>query len=103
MTRPLGCEKKNIRVQPDNLITIQTFLRVIVLLLLGNFAPQAEGQYYWDLNGSAAGASSGTTATGTWGVSNTWSTSAAGTTTTRSWTSGQQAIFSAGANATGTY
>jgi len=57
---------------------------------------------YWDLNGNAAGA--GTTPTGTWNTSTAnWTTSSAGTTATTTYTSGANAIFSAGTNATGTF
>ena len=73
------------------------------LLFTVCLAFSAIAQRYWDINGSASGASSSNTAPGTWGVNNFWSTSSAGTAATTAWTSGQQAIFSAGGNATGTF
>ncbi len=65
--------------------------------------PQAVADLYWDTNGAAAGGSAGTTAPGTWGIDNFWSTSAAGTAATSGWTAGETAVFSAGTNVTGTY
>ena len=56
---------------------------------------------YWDSNGTTAGA--GATPTGTWGTSTFWSTVFDGTAATAAWTSGLNAVFSAGADATGTY
>ncbi|MBW7896515.1 MAG: autotransporter-associated beta strand repeat-containing protein, partial [Opitutaceae bacterium] len=72
----------------------------------------AQTLLYWDVNGATAGASAGTTATGTWNQSTTsaWSTSSAGTSATDDWSArvpnggtGGIAIFAAGTNATGTY
>jgi autotransporter-associated beta strand protein len=59
--------------------------------------------YYWDSNGTTAGA--GTAPTGTWGTSAFWSTSSAGTSATanNATTALDQLIFSAGTDATGTY
>ena len=61
---------------------------------------------YWDTNGKTAGAG-GTTPAGTWTTSNSdknWNSTAAGTTTNpQAWTSGADAVFSAGADATGAY
>jgi len=56
---------------------------------------------YWDGNGTTAGA--GATPTGTWGTSTFWSTDSTGATATTAWTAGNTAVFSAGADATGTY
>jgi fibronectin-binding autotransporter adhesin len=62
---------------------------------------------YWDTNGSTAGSSGATTASGTWDDATTanWTTSAAGTTTAATWTGAaggnKIAVFSAGSNATG--
>ncbi|SDR65616.1 hypothetical protein SAMN05444173_0088 [Opitutus sp. GAS368] len=62
---------------------------------------------YWDTNGTTAGAG-GPTPSGTWSTANgaankRWSTSSAGTATTSSWTSGNDAVFSAGTDATGAF
>lgn len=58
---------------------------------------------YWDSDGATAGGSSSTTAAGTWGVSNFWSTSSLGNAATGAWVAGSTAIFSAGTDVTGTY
>lgn len=61
---------------------------------------------YWDINAKTAGAG-GATPAGTWSTSNAtknWNVTAAGTTTNpQSWTSGADAVFSAGTDATGAY
>lgn len=61
---------------------------------------------YWDINGKTAGAG-GATPAATWSTSNSdkdWNTTAAGTTTNpQAWTSGADAVFSAGTDATGAY
>jgi hypothetical protein len=61
---------------------------------------------YWDTNGKTAGAG-GTVPAGIWTTSNSdknWNTTAAGTTTNpQAWTSGANAVFSAGSDATGAY
>ena len=82
----------------------------VVLLLLAvclGYANQASAQtLYWDINGTTAGAG-GATPAGTWsttgGSNKKWSTSSAGTVTTVNWTSGNDAVFSAGTDATGAY
>jgi hypothetical protein len=58
---------------------------------------------YWDTNGTSIGATNSTTATGTWGTNNFWSTDPAGLVATRAWIPGGDAVFSAGSNATGVY
>jgi autotransporter-associated beta strand protein len=55
---------------------------------------------YWDINGTAAGATNGTTANGSWS-NNSWSTDPGGTVPTIFWIPGLNANFSAGSNATG--
>ncbi len=60
---------------------------------------------YWDTNAKTAGAG-GATPAGTWTTSNAnknWTTSSAGTSTPQAWTSGGDAFFSAGTDATGAY
>lgn len=59
--------------------------------------------YYWDLNGSTAGAG-GPTPSGIWNASNTfWSTAAKGDISTSTFAQNNIAVFSAGTDATGTY
>ncbi len=61
--------------------------------------------YYWDTNGSAAGATGTTSADGTWVTSgSTWSTESTGSVATSAYTTliGDDLTFSAGTNATGT-
>lgn len=75
--------------------------------LLGLGAVGLQGQtLYWDTNGKTSGAG-GTAPTGVWTTSNSdknWNTTAAGTTTNpQAWTSGANAFFSAGSDATGAY
>lgn len=70
-------------------------------------APIAQGAtFYWDNNSTTAGA--GTTPSATWstagGASNRkWNPNSAGTSSTVSYTSGSDAVFSAGSDATGNY
>src|SRR4051794_24323435 len=76
----------------------------LILICWMAMEEEARAQLYWDVNGSVSGASSGSTAIGTWGSGfNNWSSSSNGTSATTGWTSGQQAVFSAGTNATGNY
>jgi len=68
---------------------------------------RAQTTVYWDINGNTAGAG-GTSPAGTWASSGgagnrRWSTSSAGTASTALWTSGNDAVFSAGADATGSF
>jgi len=60
--------------------------------------------YYWDINGDGAGAG-GATPSGTWdtGVTANWSTDSAGGVATTTWTDNDDAIFSAGSDAIGTF
>jgi autotransporter-associated beta strand protein len=58
---------------------------------------------FWDVNGATAGGSGTTTAAGTWGVDNFWSTSANGDIGTGAWVADSLAAFSAGTGVTGTY
>lgn len=57
--------------------------------------------WFWDSNGTTAGA--GTTPTGTWGTSTFWSTNSGGTVATTAWTAGNTAVFAAGTDASGAY
>src|SRR5208337_4436346 len=67
----------------------------------GTVAANTNWGSYWDLNGATAGA--GTAPSGTWDSTSTnWSSSANGTVATGPW-AGQNAIFSAGSDATGAY
>src|SRR5882672_376770 len=75
--------------------------RVLPFVGVSFLAITAFGQtLYWDTNGATAGSSG---ANGTWGTSNFWSTNSAGTAATAGFTSGRDAVFSAGTNATGSY
>jgi hypothetical protein len=59
---------------------------------------------YWDTNAKTAGA--GATPTGTWstsGAQKKWSTNASGTVNPVAWTSGRDAVFSAGTDAINSY
>ncbi|HEY8993382.1 MAG TPA: autotransporter-associated beta strand repeat-containing protein [Lacunisphaera sp.] len=77
----------------------------LCLLGLGISSARLQAQTlirYWDTNGITAGA--GITPNGTWDGSITnWSTVLAGTATTTIWSSGADAVFSAGTDATGAY
>ena len=67
----------------------------------GTVAANTNWGSYWDLNGATTGA--GTTPGGTWNSTSTnWSSSASGTVVTGPWAE-QNAIFSAGSDATGAY
>lgn len=57
---------------------------------------------YWDSNGNTAG-SGGPTPVGIWGTDAFWGGSSSGVASTAGWTSGNDAVFSAGADATGTF
>jgi len=72
---------------------------MVAAALLGT-APIAKAAIlYWDSNGTTVGA--GTTPTGNWLTSNFWGSSLDGTTSTGAWTDGNDAVFSAGTDATG--
>ena len=73
-----------------------------LLLLIVASGSLAGAEVFWDRDGSTAGGSPDTTATGTWGTDAWWSPSAAGTAVTGAWTSGADAVFSAGTDVTGT-
>jgi fibronectin-binding autotransporter adhesin len=66
-------------------------------------SPLHAADWYWDSDGNIAGASSDTTAAGTWGSDTFWSTSSLGDEATTAWTAGNTAVFAAGTDATGTY
>ncbi len=57
---------------------------------------------YWDINDTVAGAG-GATPSGTWGTNSVWNLDPAGELTTAAWTAGNEAVFSAGSDATGTF
>jgi autotransporter-associated beta strand protein len=77
--------------------------RIVFFLLLAVAAGlQAQTTYYWDRNGSTSGA--GTTPSGTWNTTTAnWNTNSGGTTSAETFTSGGNAVFSAGTDATGSY
>ena len=64
----------------------------------------AQTTVYWDTNGATAGAG-GATPSGTWNTSGAtnWNAVAAGTGAVANWVSGNDAVFSAGTDATGAY
>lgn len=57
---------------------------------------------FWDANGLTAGAG-GATPIGTWGTDDFWSSNAAGDVATAAFSAGNEAVFAAGADATGIY
>lgn len=63
--------------------------------------PLQAATVYWDVNGSTAGASDTSGATGTWDATNAFWNNAAGTGAGAAWNTGDIAVFSAGNNATG--
>lgn len=73
------------------------------IAFVGLSALPASADLYWDINGASVGGSDTSTAVGIWGVNSFWSSSADGDVATTSWTDGENAIFSAGTNVTGTY
>jgi len=75
---------------------------VLFCLLAGATSAQT---LYWDISGKAAGAG-GATPSSTWSTSaanKNWSSNSGGTVATVTWTSGRDAVFSAGTDATGAY
>ncbi len=82
--------------------TISTLLPLICVSLFGASLHAATN--YWDLDGANPGAG-GATPAGTWdtGTTANWSTDATGGTATIAWTDNDDAIFSAGADATGSF
>src|SRR6185503_9861273 len=77
-------------------------LAVVVGTLLLALTPSSfAADLYWDSNGNTPGA--GATPTGTWGTSSFWGTLPDGTDITAGWTSGANAVFSAGGDATGPF
>jgi len=81
---------------------IRSVLFIVLVCGFGSLKP-ALAQRYWDTDGALAGSTSNTTAGGTWGINSYWTTSASGGIATTAWVPGQQAIFSAGSDASGTF
>jgi fibronectin-binding autotransporter adhesin len=73
----------------------------VVAGLVGSSVPAGAADQYWDLNGTTAGAG-GAAPVGSWTGAN-WNDAADGTSTTATWVSGNNAFFSAGNDATGTF
>ncbi|WP_169829305.1 beta strand repeat-containing protein [Lacunisphaera limnophila] len=74
----------------------------MLLLLILSSSLSAQSTLYWDLNGTTSGA--GSTPTGTWSsATSNWNSSFWGTSSTVKWTSGSNAVFSAGFDATNAY
>lgn len=63
--------------------------------------PPPPNLVFWDSNGLSAGA--GAVPTGTWGTDGFWTADTLGTTATTTWTTGADAVFSAGADALGPF
>jgi len=78
---------------------------LVAIALFASLCAGASAQaLFWDTNAKTAGA--GTTPTGTWSTSNSqkkWNPNPAGTSNLEAWTSGYDAYFSAGSDATGSY
>ncbi len=79
-------------------------LAIAALFLLISLAAVPGATNYWDLDGATAGAG-GATPAGIWdtGVSANWSTDSAGAVAGVFWTPGNDAVFSAGTDATGSF
>src|SRR3954451_3125515 len=78
----------------------------VACVLIGTtWSPARAVTKYWDINGATAGASAGTTAAGTLdtGTTANWTTDSTGASATTTWTASDDAIFSAGGNATGSF
>jgi hypothetical protein len=87
-------------------LTLAQFAALVVVFLCA-VETQAQSIVYWDANSTTAGAG-GSTPSGTWATGNAahhrrWSTNSAGTSPTSGWVSGDDAVFSAGTDATGAY
>ena len=84
----------------------QPFVRgragALITLILAFLLPiilRAQTTLYWDTNGTATGATNGTTANGTWGTDDYWNTNSGGIITIPgAWISGDIAEFAAGTN-----
>lgn len=91
---------------PPRLSILTPYLRRLAVLLAGGLlATSVSGAIlYWDTNGNTTGA--GATPNGTWstsgGTNKKWSTNANGGSTV-TWTSGADAVFSAGTDAVNAY
>jgi fibronectin-binding autotransporter adhesin len=86
-----------------SLVQLGRTLVVSMLLLAGAVLASGQTTFYWDLNGATAGAG-GATPTGTWNTATAnWTTNTLGTAATTTYTSGGNAVFSAGSDATGAY
>ena len=107
-SRVLFCPKVNDNSQSLNGYHRSAWIRWLLIVLVnisGLFASAAWAQLYWDTNSTTAGA--GATPSATWstsgGTTKKWSTSSAGTVATANWTSGSDAVFSAGTDAINAY
>jgi autotransporter-associated beta strand protein len=81
--------------------TIHLIISLICFAFCGTSVPAA---YYWDTNGPTAGAG-GPTPSGAWDVAaaKNWSKDSAGAGAASAWTNGNDAVFSAGSDATGAF
>ena len=94
-TNQSGSVTVTLTVSDGVLSTIDTFLLTV------NPLGSSPIPLYWDANGATIGA--GTKPSGTWGVSNFWSTSATGSLATGVYVSKNDVHFSAGSDASGSY
>ncbi|HEX9048045.1 MAG TPA: hypothetical protein VF988_13555, partial [Verrucomicrobiae bacterium] len=84
-----------------NKLSIQ-LLGALAAVALSTLSARA-ANLYWDINGAAAGAG-GATPAGTWSTSAAnWTTDSTGASATAVWNNGDNAVFSAGTDATGNY
>ena len=66
-------------MRPLNFDCSRRCLVAWVCVLLAQAVPARASTLYWDTNGTGTGATSGTTAPGTWGTDLFWSTDSSGT------------------------
>jgi hexosaminidase len=95
-----------VKISRHNLPPIfrQKFALTCSCLLFALWANHAMAtvSYYWDINGSTAGAGGGASPTGTWEGAD-WTTLSGGTSATGNWVEGSIPKFCAGSTATGVY
>jgi fibronectin-binding autotransporter adhesin len=84
----------------------QALLFAVMLFFAASLPIHAQTPQYWDTNADAGAGGTGTsTPDGTWdtGITPNWNVNADGTGGTTTWTDGNDAIFSAGADASGDF
>lgn len=77
--------------------------QLLITLICGTLGilPLRAATNYWDSDGAMPGGSGSGAASGIWGVDDFWSAASGGDLATGPWTPGNDAVFSAGTNATG--